>query len=250
MNTNLAPTFSSSSKKRNYLFSETKILLSPEELTMHIQRCSLNDRHSQKTIYKAFYNFSMRICERYTNNPDDAIEILNDGFLKIFKEIHRFEPAYADILGSFMGWLRKVMVRVAIDHFRKNKKYRFNTDVDNGIIQLSDNSESALDKISYKEIINSIQELSPAYRNVLSLFIIEGRKHQEISAQLGISIGASKSNLAKARIQLQKILFQRKQVEFKERENDYNSDRATGRQGDPKTQEETSSILEHFLIEN
>jgi RNA polymerase sigma factor (sigma-70 family) len=225
MSTSIAPALTLSGKKMNYIFSDTKILLSPGELTMHIKRCALNDRDSQKKIYTTFYGFSMAICKRYTNNQDDAIEILNDGFLKIFREIHRYNPAYADVLGSFKGWLRKVMMRTAIDHFRKNKKHRFTVDANNGIIQLSDKSEDALARISYREILRSIQELSPAYRTVLSLFIIEGRKHQEISAQLGISIGASKSNLAKARIQLQKILFQRDLIQLKKGQEGYDSDK-------------------------
>jgi RNA polymerase sigma factor (sigma-70 family) len=247
----IAPAFYSPDKKMNYVFAETKILLSPDELTTHIQRCTLNDRDSQKKIYTTFYSFSMRICRQYTNNQDDAVEILNDGFLKIFREIHRYSPAYTDVMGSFKGWLRKVMVRVAIDHFRKNKKHRFTTDVDNGIIQLSDTSEDALDRISYQEILRSIQELSPVYKTVLSLYILEGRKHQEISTQLGISIGASKSNLAKARAQLQKILFQRNHIEFKKRQSDFDSDKIMKPRKDPKMQEEITSLTPgHFLIKN
>jgi RNA polymerase sigma-70 factor (ECF subfamily) len=155
----------------------------------------------------------MAVCDRYTNNQDDAVEILNDGFLKIFKEIHRYKPAYSDVVSSFKGWLRKIMVYTAIDHFRKNHKHQFTTDLDNGIIQVSSGGETALDKISYEEIIRSIQDLTPGYRTVFNLFIIEGFTHEEISQQLGISIGTSKSNLAKARRQLQKILFQQNQIQ-------------------------------------
>jgi RNA polymerase sigma factor (sigma-70 family) len=187
-------------------------LLSPENLCVHIERCALNNRESQKKIYTSFYNYAMAICNKYTSNQDDAVEILNDGFLKIFKEIHRYKPAYADVVGSFKGWLRKIMVYTAIDHFRKNNKYRFTTNLDNAVIQVSSGREDALDRISYEEIIRSIQELTPGYRTVLNLFIIEGFTHEEISHKLGISIGASKSNLAKARRQLQKILFQQNQI--------------------------------------
>jgi RNA polymerase sigma-70 factor (ECF subfamily) len=150
----------------------------------------------------------MAVCDRYTNNQDDAVEILNDGFLKIFKEIHRYKPAYSDVVSSFKGWLRKIMVYTAIDHFRKNHKHQFTTELDNGIIQVSSGGENALDKLSYEEIIRSVQELTPGYRTVFNLFIIEGFTHEEISQRLGISTGTSKSNLAKARRQLQKILFQ------------------------------------------
>lgn len=149
----------------------------------------------------------MAVCDRYTTNQDDALEILNDGFLKIFKEVHRYKPAYSDVISSFKGWLRKIMVYTAIDHFRKNHKYSFTAELDNGVIQVSAPAESALDRLSYEEIIRSIQKLTPGYRTVLNLFIIEGFTHEEISEKLGISTGTSKSNLAKARRQLQKILY-------------------------------------------
>ena len=187
--------------------------LTAEELSMYIEGCALNDKASQKKIYYSFYGYAMSVCDRYTNNYDDSIEILNDGFLKIFTEVHRYRPAYTDIVGSFMGWLRKIMIYTAIDHFRKNRKYRFTKDLDDGMIQLSAHDADAIDNISYEEIIRSIQELTPAYRTVLNLFIIEGFTHEEISKRLSISIGTSKSNLAKARRQLQKILFQRNQIQ-------------------------------------
>jgi len=183
-------------------------LLSAEELSLHIERCALNNRESQKKIYTSFYGYAMAVCDRYTNNQDDALEILNDGFLKIFKEVHRYKPAYSDVISSFKGWLRKIMVYTAIDHFRKNHKYAFTAELDNGVIQVSAPAETPLDRLSYEEIIRAVQKLTPGYRTVFNLFIIEGFTHEEISGKLGISTGTSKSNLAKARRQLQKILFQ------------------------------------------
>lgn len=188
-------------------------MLSAEELSLHIERCASNSRESQKKIYSSFYGYAMAVCDRYTNNQDDSVEILNDGFLKIFKEIHRYKPAYSDVISSFKGWLRKIMVYTAIDHFRKNHKHQFTANLDNGIIQVASGGEDALDRISYDEIIRSIQDLTPGYRTVLNLFIVEGFTHEEISEKLGISIGTSKSNLAKARRQLQKILFQQNQIQ-------------------------------------
>jgi RNA polymerase sigma factor (sigma-70 family) len=154
----------------------------------------------------------MAICDRYTNNQEDSVEILNDGFLKIFKEIHRYKPAYADEISSFKGWLRKIMVCTAIDHFRKNRKHQLVGELDSSIYHLPADNEAAIDKVSYHEIIKFIQELSPGYRIVLNLFIVEGLSHEEISQQLGISVGTSKSNLAKARKQLQKILFRQNKI--------------------------------------
>ena len=153
-------------------------MLSAEELSLHIERCALNSRESQKKIYTSFYGYAMAVCDRYTNNQDDAVEILNDGFLKVFKEIYRYKPAYTDVVSSFKGWLRKIMVYTAIDHFRKNHKHQFTTDLDNGVIQVASQTESALDRSSYEEIIRSIQDLTPGYRTVVNLFIIEGFTHE------------------------------------------------------------------------
>lgn len=188
-------------------------MLSADELTYHVRACALNKRESQKVIYSSFYGYAMAICDRYTNNQEDAVEILNDGFLKIFKEIHHYSPAYADVVSSFKGWLRKIMVYTAIDHFRKHHKHRMVTELDSVVYQVPAVSEDAVDKLSHEEIIRAIQELSPGYRTVLNLFIIEGFGHEEIAAQLGISVGTSKSNLSKARRQLQKILFKQSQIQ-------------------------------------
>lgn len=218
MNTGIAASILFNEKNK-YVNSDP-YSLSADELTVLIRQCSLNDRYSQKKIYTTFYSFSMAICSRYVSNGDDATEILNDGFLKIFKDIHRYQPAYADVVGSFRGWVRKIMACSAIDHFRRNKKHRLNADINDGAIQLADVREDALDKISYREILSSVRDLTPVYRKVLNLFIIEGWTHQEIAAELGISVGTSKSNLAKARIQLQKILLRRNEAQLNEKHSD------------------------------
>ena len=187
-------------------------MLTAEELNIQIRGCALNQRESQKKLYNSFYGYAMSICDRYTSREEDASEILNDGFLKIFKEIHHFKPAYSDVVSSFKGWLRKIMVYTAIDHFRKNNKHQHVTELDTAIIHLPAEDETAVDKISYDEIIRFIQGLSPAYRTVLNLFVVDGFSHDEISRQLNISVGTSKSNLAKARKQLQKILFRQNKI--------------------------------------
>ena len=189
-------------------------LLSAEELTYHVEACAGNNRESQRKLYSSFYGYAMAICDRYASKQEDALEILNDGFLKIFKEIHNYKPAYADVISSFKGWLRKIMVYTAIDHFRKNQKHKMVTQLDNVVYHIPTIHEDAIDKLSYEEIIRAIQELSPGYRTVFNLFIIEGLSHEEISRHLGISTGTSKSNLSKARRQLQKILFKQNDIKI------------------------------------
>lgn len=187
-------------------------MLSEQELEIHIRGCALNNRESQKILYSSFYGYAMSICHRYTNHEEDATEILNDGFLKVFVEIYRFKPAYTDTVSSFKGWLRKIMIYTAIDHFRKNHKHSMNRELNETYMHLPDPEEDSISKISYEEILNAIKFLTPGYRTVLNLFIIEGFSHEEISKELGISVGTSKSNLAKARKQLQKILFQQNEI--------------------------------------
>ena len=186
--------------------------LSGEELRSTIQGCVLNDRLSQKKIYTSFYNYAKSICSIYTANYEDSVEIINDGFLKVFKEIYRYQPAYADHILSFKGWLRKIMLYTSIDHFRKNHKHRFTKELDSEVGWLPVADEDALDRISHKEILRSMQKLTPGYRIIFNLFIIENFSHEEISKRLGISIGTSKSNLARGRKQLQKILLKQNQL--------------------------------------
>jgi RNA polymerase sigma factor (sigma-70 family) len=180
-------------------------LFTNEELTIHIRGCALNQRESQKKIYNTFYGYAMSICERYTNAAGDAEEIMNDAFLKIFKEIHNFKPAYTDSVASFKGWLRKIMIYTAIDHFRKQKKHSILGSLDAAVIYMPVSAGDALDKLSCDEVMAMIKKLSPAYRTVLNLFVVDGFSHEEIADKLDISVGTSKSNLAKARKQLQGI---------------------------------------------
>src|SRR4030095_4111675 len=202
----------SESRHEYYSLNEKKGFLSAEELTASIGGCVLNDRLSQKRIYDSFYNYAMTICNHYTNNYDNSVEVLNDGFLKVFREINRFKPSYTDIMGSFKGWMRKIMIYTAIDHFRKNQKYRLTKELNEEVIQVPADSEDTFDKISYDEILRAIQKLTPGYRVIFNLFVIEGFSHEEIASRLGISIGSSKSSLARGRRQMQKILFQQKQI--------------------------------------
>ena len=154
----------------------------------------------------------MTICNRYAGTEEDAVEILNDSFLKVFKEIDHFVPAYQDINNSFKGWLRKIVIYTSIDHYRKNLKHKLKTELNENVISLTSFSAGAIEKISHEEIIIAIQKLSPAYRTVINLFIIEGYSHEEISKMLDISVGTSKSNLWKARQQLQKIIHKQNEV--------------------------------------
>lgn len=186
-------------------------MIAADELDILVAGCAENRRECQKKIYDTFCSFSMAVCERYTATRDEAVEIMNDGFLKIFREIHHYRPSYTDTMASFKGWVRKIMVYTAIDYYRKQKKHAIVTSLEASHIN-SFGGQVMPDRLEYEEIIKMIQRLSPAYRTVLNLFVVEGFSHEEIAGKLEISVGTSKSNLAKARKQLQKIFIKQNEI--------------------------------------
>lgn len=161
--------------------------------------CRKQRRESQKMLYEEFYGYGMSICLRYADNRDEAAAILNDGFMKIFTNIRQF-----DLSKPLKPWLRKIMINTAINHYhRKQRSVQFDE------MERADQeaeTESIISGISYQEIIAMLHKLPPAYRTVFNLFVIEGYKHEEIAKTLGITVGASKSNLFKAKEYLRKIL--------------------------------------------
>lgn len=149
----------------------------------------------------------MRISFRYSNLQEESEEIVNESFLKVFKNIHQFdETRQEDTLLSLKGWFKRILVNTCIDHYRKGRSTVNGHTISEESEKLADSGETGLDVLSYKEIIDAIRKLSPAYRTVFNLFIIDGLSHEEISQKLGISVGASKSNLSKARDNLRKLL--------------------------------------------
>ena len=170
--------------------------------------CRNNDRGSQKELYYILRGFAMKICYRYTNHAEESEEIMNEAFVKLYKKLDQFDEfRQEDSLLSLKGWFKRILVNTCIDHYRKNRSSVNGHILNEESDKLPDRSENGLDVLSYKEIINAIKLLSPAYRTVFNLFVIEGLSHEEISKKLGISVGASKSNLSKARDNLRKLLL-------------------------------------------
>jgi len=167
-----------------------------------ISGCIRGDRLMQEELYNRFAGKMYAVCLRYSNNADDARDLLQEGFIKVYRNLHRFRAE-----GSFEGWIRRVFVNSSIEHFRKKSvQIATVTDREEGTIEDTDNS--ALDNLAERDIINLIQKLSPGYRTVFNLYVIEGYSHREIGEKLGISEGTSKSQLARARAILQKKVSQ------------------------------------------
>ncbi|MGC1242322.1 MAG: RNA polymerase sigma factor [Chryseosolibacter sp.] len=176
-----------------------------------LDACRKADRSAQDRLYRIFYPYCMGVCLRYSRTKEEATEILNDGFIKIFSKLHLYSSGL-----SFKGWVRKVMINSAIDYFRRNEKHYHSLDISH--VQYEPSAESVIDQLSERDIISAIQLLPPSYRMVFNLHVIEGFKHEEIANQLNISVGTAKSNLAIARNKLKKILL-REQGERLTREN-------------------------------
>ena len=177
-----------------------------QQLLHIIHGCVNTNRECQKELYKLYYSYCTSICVRYCQNPDDAIEVTNDGFLKVFKTIGKFSPKYDNFEASLISWIKSIMIYTAIDNFRKNNRYNQQKTIEEVHYNIKDNNENSIDRMSYKEIVELVQKLSPVYRTVFNLYVIDGFKHEEIATRLNITVGTSKSNLAKARINIQKML--------------------------------------------
>jgi RNA polymerase sigma-70 factor (ECF subfamily) len=191
-----------------YRFSNESNVENKEQLKEIIEGCLRNDRRSQEAIFKLFYGKMMVVCMRYTNDKDTAQEVLQEGFMKVFEKLGAF-----DYKGSFEGWVRRIVANTAIDSIRRSKKNPILTDNDNdfkigGENPMEEQETIELGEIKAEMAMEAIQKLSPAYRTVFNLYVLEEYSHKEIAEMLGISEGTSKSNLAKAKMNLQKILNQ------------------------------------------
>lgn len=168
-----------------------------------IKGCLAGDRRMQEALYQRFSPKMYAVCLRYSNNADDSQDILQDGFVKVFKNLHMFRSE-----GSFEGWLRRIFVNTAIEHYRRQVNTYQVTEAQENTLETKE--VSAFDSLSMKDLIKLIQQLSPGYRTVFNLYVIEGYSHKEIAEMIGISEGTSKSQLARAKGILQNIIRTKK----------------------------------------
>jgi RNA polymerase sigma factor (sigma-70 family) len=165
-----------------------------------IERCLNNDPKSQGELYKRFAPKMFGICLRYTRNRMEAEDILQEGFIKVFRYLKDYRND-----GSLEGWVRRTMVNTAINFYNKKAKYQKDISLDK-TEPINHDEESAIDKMSAKELLEYIQELPDGYKMVFNLSIIEGYTHKEIGEMLNISENTSKSQLSRARGVLQSKL--------------------------------------------
>ena len=178
-----------------------------DELKEIVDGCIRGKRKYQKRLFERYYGKMMAVCYRYAKDQDEAQDIVQNGFIKVFKklDVYNFE-------GSLEGWIRRIMVNTAIDQIRKNKRDPFLIEDEQRVqdaeeeIPFSVEEDEFYAKLKAETAIQAISELSPAYRMVFNMYVIEGFTHKEIADYLDISEGTSKSNLAKAKQKLRKQL--------------------------------------------
>lgn len=163
-----------------------------EDLKKIINKCASGDVRAQAKLYQMFSPKMFGVCLRYAKDSTEAEDNLQEGFVKVFTYIKNFRHE-----GSFEGWMRRIMVNVSLEKFRK--LYLMHPVEDISVYETQSYSDDILDKISVKELIEQIQLLPPRYRMVFNLYVMEGLNHKEISEEMNISVGTSKSNLARAR---------------------------------------------------
>ncbi len=178
-----------------------------EELHSIMEGCLLNDHKSQKKLYERYYGYALKIVFRYIYRYEKAIDVVNDGFVKIFRSFKKFECAEKEHLEKiWMGWIKRIMINTAIDELRRSNMLPEIGGLPDHIWNIQDKGSRSDENILYKELISEVKKLPPSYRAAFNMYVIDGFSHQEIAGQLGISVGTSKSNLAKARMQLKKFL--------------------------------------------
>jgi RNA polymerase sigma-70 factor (ECF subfamily) len=163
--------------------------------------CLNNDRRAQEKLYKQFYGPMAALCLRYTRNEEDAIEVLHNGFLKVFKHIGSFDASKA----SLYTWIKTIMVNSAIDFLRSKQKFKNNVELKE--IHDTGMDSEAIHRMSAVELLQLIRKLPQATQTVFNLYVVEGYNHREIAEILGISDGTSKWHLSEARRQLQQLLL-------------------------------------------
>jgi len=167
--------------------------LDPEDL---IKACKAGKRKYQEKLFRLYSEELFGLCLYYSRDQADAEDTLHEGFIKIFKNIKQYS-----FQGSFEGWMRRIMVNTALEKYRKGQHLQLLEEYPELNADAFD--ENAFSKLAAKDLLKMVQDLSPKYRMVFNLYAIEGYSHKEISEMLGISIGTSKSNLARARAVLQ-----------------------------------------------
>lgn len=178
---------------------KTKTLFDEQDLSSILDACKDGNGQAQRLLIRQFAGYAKSISLRYAASFEEAEEIVNECFLKVFLNLNSYDKAH-----PFKAWFRAIVINTAIDYYRKNIKWQGQLSLDD--LEVPDWSNDVLSEISAAEILIMVQSLPPAYRMVFTLFVIDGYSHKEIADMLGIQEGTSKSNLRDARRKLQNMI--------------------------------------------
>ena len=167
-----------------------------------INGCIEGNPEMQRLLYDRYSSKMYGVCLRYAQNTEDANDVMQEGFIKVYRSLPKFRSE-----GSFEGWIRRIFINTSIEHYRKKVKLYNVTEAQENTIE--DNELDALDSLATKDILGIVNELSPGYKQVFNMHVVEGYSHKEIAQVLGITEGTSKSQLARAKGVLKKIIESR-----------------------------------------
>ncbi len=169
-----------------------------------LKGCLKNEASAQRELYNRYSARMLAVCYRFAHNREDAEDMLQEGFIKVFSQIHTFENR-----GSFEGWIRRIIVHTCINILKKNKKFNESVDIihANGV-QVREETVPSI--IQAKQIVECIRMLPIGYRTVLNLYAIEGYSHREIAQMLDIEESTSRSQYTRAKAMLEDVLLRKK----------------------------------------
>lgn len=176
-----------------------------------IKKCASGNVLAQKTFYEKFAGKMMGVCLRYAKDYEEAEDVMQDAFIKIFGKLPNYKKK-----GSLEGWVRRIVVNTALDSYRKNKKHQQNVDVDSVGYMLEDKT-FIIEELNANDLLAIIKTLPEGYQMVFNLFAIEGYSHKEIAERLGVTESTSKSQYSRAKKMLRDILLKKQIVEEGER---------------------------------
>ena len=169
--------------------------------------CLNNDPSAQRELYNRYSPKMLSVCYRFSNSREDAEDMLQEGFIKIFTQIHTFQNK-----GAFEGWIRRIIVHTCINFLKKNKKFSNSIDLDQGDY-LEVKEETVPSVMQARQIIECIRLLPIGYRTVLNLYALEGYSHKEIGDMIDIEESTSRSQYTRAKAMLETILIKKRIIE-------------------------------------
>lgn len=172
-----------------------------------VKKCLEKDALAQKQLFDFYSKRMMGVCLRYTRESEEAQEVLQLGFIKVFEKLELYNNQ-----GQLEGWIRKVIVNTALDNIRRNKKFNDNVEMDKVEFQLPSGDVSGLESLKAQDLLKIIQSMPTGFKTVFNLYAIEGYSHKEIAEELNISVSTSKSQYSRARVYLQKIIIEEKVI--------------------------------------